>query len=173
MTRPVKNSPSSSRFAPSFPAVAMTGVSKSFANSSADRSSLNPLKTANPLHQALHCPPKLVLITSTMARTALSIPHARDDFDVSVRIHTNETVPDGSSVLLILDPHAGKAVPAVLRRKSMRPHAAISSSQYSWCSPPRTSRALIPQSAGNSYRWIFTRGRGLLPESGSPGPKLA
>ena len=38
----------------------------------------------------------------------------------------------------------------VLRKKSMRPHAAISSSQYSWCSPPRTSRARIRQLAGNS-----------------------
>jgi len=41
----------------------------------------------------------------------------------------------------------------------MRPHAAISSSQYSWCSPPRTSRALIRQPAGNSCRWIFARPR--------------
>jgi hypothetical protein len=63
--------------------------------------------------------------------------------------------------------------PTVLRRKSMRPHAAISSSQYSWCSPPRTSRARIRQLAGNSCRWMLGRGRGLLSESGMPGPKLA
>ena len=31
-----------------------------------------------------------------------------------------------------------KLCSAVFRRKSMRPHAAISSSQYSWCNPPRT-----------------------------------
>jgi hypothetical protein len=60
----------------------------------------------------------------------------------------------------------------VLRKKSMRPHAAISSSQYSWCSPPRTSRARIRQLAGNSCRWMLGRGRGLLSESGMPGPKL-
>jgi len=52
----------------------------------------------------------------------------------------------------------------VFRRKSIRPHAAISSSQYSWRSPPRTSCALIRQSAGNSCRRILGRGRGLLPE---------
>jgi hypothetical protein len=62
---------------------------------------------------------------------------------------------------------------AVLRRKSIRPHAAVSSSQYSWCSPPRTPRALIRQLAGNSCRWLLGRGRGLLPEAGTPGPKLA
>ena len=60
-----------------------------------------------------------------------------------------------------------------VRRKLIRSHAAISSSQYSWCNPPRTSRALIRQSPGNSWRWILGHGRGLLSESGMPGPKLA
>jgi hypothetical protein len=41
---------------------------------------------------------------------------------------------------------------AVLRKNIIRPHAAISSSQYSWCSPPRTSLILIRQAAGNSCR---------------------
>jgi hypothetical protein len=62
---------------------------------------------------------------------------------------------------------------AVLRKKSMRPHTAISSSQYSWRRPPRTPRTLSGQSAGNSCPWILGRGRGLLPGSGTPGPKLA
>src|SRR5437016_8345912 len=61
----------------------------------------------------------------------------------------------------------------VLRKKSMRPHAAISSIRYSWCSPPRTSRARIRQLAGNSCGWMLGRGRGPLSESGMPGPKLA
>lgn len=40
----------------------------------------------------------------------------------------------------------------VVRKNIIRPHAAISSSRYSWCSPPRTSLILIRQAAGNSCR---------------------
>jgi hypothetical protein len=41
--------------------------------------------------------------------------------------------------------YAGVGVSVVLRKNIIRPHAAISSSQYSWCSPPRTSLILIRQ----------------------------
>jgi hypothetical protein len=58
-------------------------------------------------------------------------------------------------------------------QKVDRSHAAISSSRYSWCSPPRTSCVLIRPLAGNSCRWMLGRSRSLLAESGSPGPKLA
>jgi hypothetical protein len=71
----------------------------------------------------------------------------------------------GQRVDAAVDSHA---MP-VIRRKSIRPHAAISSSRYSWCSPPRTSCALIRQSTGNSCRWTLGRARGLLSESGMRG----
>src|SRR5262249_539108 len=59
---------------------------------------------------------------------------------------------------------------AVLRKKAMQSHAAISSSQYSWCSPPRTSLVLIREAAANSCRLSFGLGNGFLLRM--PGPKL-
>ena len=43
----------------------------------------------------------------------------------------------------------------VLRKRIIRLQAAISSSQYSWCSPPRISLARIRQAAGNSMPLSF------------------
>src|SRR5215470_8258497 len=50
---------------------------------------------------------------------------------------------------------------AVLRKNAMQSHAAISSSQNSWCSPPRTSLILIRQAAGNSCRLSFGLANGF------------
>src|SRR5262249_25477626 len=59
---------------------------------------------------------------------------------------------------------------AVLRKNIIQSHAAISSSQYSWCSPPRTSLILIRRAAGNSCRLSFGLANGFLLRM--PGPKL-
>src|SRR5215469_14203595 len=48
-------------------------------------------------------------------------------------------LPPGKTVKPVRKP---STIP-VLRKNIIRPHAAISSSQYSWCSPPRTSLILI------------------------------
>jgi malonate decarboxylase epsilon subunit len=61
---------------------------------------------------------------------------------------------------------------AVVRKMSIRPYAATSSSQYSWCSPPRTSLILIRQAGGSSCRRIFGDRSGCSGEFGIPGPKL-
>lgn len=59
------------------------------------------------------------------------------------------TIPDESENG---DDTTKKLPGGVLRKNIIRPYAAISSSQYSWCSPPRTSLILIRQAVGNSCR---------------------
>jgi hypothetical protein len=63
-------------------------------------------------------------------------------------------------------------IATVVRKKSIWPYAATSSSQYSWCSPPRTSLLLIRHAAGSSCRRILGDRRECSGEFGIPGPKL-